>query len=80
MHAQRVAARADHHVPAVERDGIGAADIDPDGAGAGTRAENEIELDGALAAVEDEIGGRIDIAIGDTPEGRDVAPPLLRIV
>ena len=80
MHAQRVAARADHHVPAVERDGIGPPDIDPDGAGTGARAENEIELDGVLAAVEDEIGSRIDVSVRDTPEGRDVTPPLLRIV
>ena len=56
------------------------ADIDPDGAGTGARAENEIELDGVLAAVEDEIGGRIDVSVRDTPEGRDVTPPLLRIV
>ena len=80
VHAQRVAARADHHVFAVERDGIGPADVDPDGAGTGARPENEIELDGVLAAVEDQIGGRIDVSVRHTPEGRNVTPPLLRIV
>ena len=32
------------------------------------------------AAVEDEIGGRIDVSVCDPPENRDVTPPRLRIV
>ena len=62
-------------VRALQCHAVGALDVEPDRSRRGTRAQDEVELRAALAAVEDEIGRGVEIAIDDTTVGRKVGPP-----
>src|SRR5206468_10287697 len=75
VQAQRLAACGDDHVGTVELDRVRAGDLEADLPRIGAGGDDEVELRGAMRAVEHEIGAGVNAAIDDAPIRRHIAQP-----
>src|SRR2546427_142869 len=66
----------DEIAPVVEPHAVGALEAERDRARVGARSDDEVVLELAVAAIEDEADARIDLGVADAAERRDGANPL----
>src|SRR5262249_41159472 len=77
MLPQRTRRRIDHEISCcIQREMPRALKTHADPAWVGTRCKNEVVFERPLPAVVDHVDSRIDAAIADAAEGRDIASPI----